>query len=136
MWPYSLKCGNNTKSKNPEIPNNENDKTMLFSKCVACGSKKPKFIKDQEASGLLNQLGLTLLWTRFNYWAIFYFKCVTTSIIIKKILLASDKLVSDIHLRQPGFMYSVSAVDHSQKIKQENENLKKQEALGISTEMK
>ena len=61
MLPYCLKCGNNTKSKNPEVPNNENDKTMLSSKCVACGSKKPKFIKDQEASGLLNQLGLTLL---------------------------------------------------------------------------
>ena len=29
---------------------------MLLSRCVLCGSKKSKFIKEQEASGLLSQL--------------------------------------------------------------------------------
>ena len=31
---------------------------MLVSKCTICGSKKSKFIKNQEAKGLLSNLGL------------------------------------------------------------------------------
>ena len=31
---------------------------MLLSKCAICSSKKSRFIKEQEASGLLNRLGI------------------------------------------------------------------------------
>ena len=31
---------------------------MLLSKCAVCDSKKSKFIKDQEASGLFISLGI------------------------------------------------------------------------------
>ena len=31
---------------------------MLLSKCEVCDSKKPKFIKEQEVSGLSNSLGI------------------------------------------------------------------------------
>ena len=31
---------------------------MLSSKCVVCGNKKSRFIKKQEAKGLLSSLGL------------------------------------------------------------------------------
>ena len=31
---------------------------MLLPKCAVCGSKKSKFIKRQEASGLLSSLGI------------------------------------------------------------------------------
>ena len=31
---------------------------MLLSKCTVCDSKKSKFIKEQEASGLLSSLGI------------------------------------------------------------------------------
>ena len=31
---------------------------MLLSKCAVCDSKKSKFIKEQEASGLLSSLGI------------------------------------------------------------------------------
>ena len=31
---------------------------MLLSKCAACDSKKPKFIKEQEAMGLISSLGI------------------------------------------------------------------------------
>ena len=31
---------------------------MILSKCVTCGSKKSRFIKNQEAKGLLSILGL------------------------------------------------------------------------------
>ena len=31
---------------------------MMLSKCVVCGSKKSKFITEQQAKGLLNNLGI------------------------------------------------------------------------------
>ena len=31
---------------------------MILSKCAICGSKKSKFIKEQQAEGLLSNLGL------------------------------------------------------------------------------
>ena len=31
---------------------------MVLSKCAICGSKKSKFIKNQEAKGILSNLGI------------------------------------------------------------------------------
>ena len=31
---------------------------MLLSKCATCGNKKSRFMKEQEAKGLLSSLGL------------------------------------------------------------------------------
>ena len=31
---------------------------MILSKCAICGSKKSRFIKDQQAKGLLSNLGI------------------------------------------------------------------------------
>ena len=36
----------------------KNGKTMLLSKCDVCNSKKPRFIKEKEAKGLLSSLDL------------------------------------------------------------------------------
>ena len=36
----------------------KNGETMLLSKCALCGSKKSKFMKKQEAKGLLSSLGV------------------------------------------------------------------------------
>ena len=33
---------------------------MILSKCAICGSKKSKFIKKQEAKGLLSNLGFRM----------------------------------------------------------------------------
>ena len=35
-----------------------NGKSMTLSKCALCGSKKSRFIKNQEAKGLLSNLGI------------------------------------------------------------------------------
>ena len=51
--------------------------------------------------------------------------------IVNKFLLAGDKFMPEMHLKQPGFTYSV--VDHLLKIKKEFKNLKKQEILVIFT---
>ena len=59
MLSYCLKCKNNTESINPRVSATSNGRTMILSKCAICGSKKSKFIKKQEAKGLLSSLGIT-----------------------------------------------------------------------------
>ena len=58
MLPYSLKCRKNTESKNPRVEKTKNGRIMLLSTCVVCNSKNSRFIKEQEASGLLSSLGI------------------------------------------------------------------------------
>ena len=57
MSSYCLKCKKNTENINPRVSKTSNDKTMLLSNCTICGSKKSRFIKKQEANGILNSLG-------------------------------------------------------------------------------
>ena len=58
MLSYCLKCKKNTENINPKVSKTTNGKTMMLSKCIACGSKKSKFIKDKQAKGLLSNLGI------------------------------------------------------------------------------
>ena len=58
MLSYTLKCRKNTESKNPKVAMSKIGRIMLLSKCAVCDSKKSKFIKQQEASGLLSSLGI------------------------------------------------------------------------------
>ena len=58
MLSYCLKCKENTESINLKISATSNGKTMILSKCAAYGAKKTKFIKKQEAKGLLSNLSI------------------------------------------------------------------------------
>ena len=58
MESYCLKCKKYTKHINPQVSSNSNGKLMILSKCVIRDRKKSKFIKKQEASGLLSKLGI------------------------------------------------------------------------------
>ena len=58
MLSYCLKCKKNTESINPKVSKTTNGKTMTLSKYAICGSKKSKFIKEQQAKGLLSNLGI------------------------------------------------------------------------------
>ena len=58
MKSYCLKWRKDTKNINPRVSNTSNGKTMILSKCAICGSKKSRFIKNQEAKGLLSNLGI------------------------------------------------------------------------------
>ena len=57
MLSYCLKCKKNTESINPKVPKRTNGKMLVLSTCAICGSKKSKFIKEQQAKGLLSNLG-------------------------------------------------------------------------------
>ena len=45
-------------SIDPKLSATSNGRSMVLSKCAICGSKKSKFIKKQEAKGLLSNLGI------------------------------------------------------------------------------
>ena len=58
MKSYCLKYKKNTENINPRVSKTSNGRTMVLSKCAICGSKKSRFIKNQEAKGLLSNLGI------------------------------------------------------------------------------
>ena len=58
MKSYCLKCKKDTENINPRVSNTSNGTTMILSSCAICGSKKPRFTKNQEAKGLLSNLGI------------------------------------------------------------------------------
>ena len=53
-----LKCRKDTENINPRVSGTSNGKAMILSKCAICGNKKSRFIKNQEAKGLLSNLGI------------------------------------------------------------------------------
>ena len=58
MKSYCLKCRRDTENINPNVSSTRNGKAMIISKCAVCGSKKSRFIKNQETKALLSNLGI------------------------------------------------------------------------------
>ena len=58
MESYCLKCKKYTKNINPQVSSTSNGKLMILSKYAIYGGKKSKFIKKQEAKGILSSLGI------------------------------------------------------------------------------
>ena len=58
MKSYCLKCRKDTESVNSKDSNTSNGKTVTLPKWSVCGRKKLRFIKNQEAKGLLSNSGL------------------------------------------------------------------------------
>ena len=57
MKSYCLKFRKDTENINPRVSNTSNSRKTILSKCAMCVSKKSRFIKNQEAKGLLSNLG-------------------------------------------------------------------------------
>ena len=55
---YCLKCRKDTENINPKVSSTSNGKAMILSRCAICGSRKSRFIKNQEAKSLLSNLGI------------------------------------------------------------------------------
>ena len=60
MKSYCLKCRKNTKNINPRVSKTSNGRAMVLSTCAICDSKKSRFIKNQEAKGLLSNLSFRM----------------------------------------------------------------------------
>ena len=55
---YCLVCRKYTKNTNPKIVRNRQNRSMIQSNCAICGRKKSRFIKEQQAMGVLSNLGI------------------------------------------------------------------------------
>ena len=58
MKSYCLKCRKDTENINAKVLSTSNGKAIILSKCAICGSKKSRFIKNQDAKGPLSNLSL------------------------------------------------------------------------------
>ena len=58
MLTYCLKCKRNRKNKDAKMLKTKNGRTIILSQCDVCGNKKSRFVKEQEAKGLLSNLGI------------------------------------------------------------------------------
>ena len=58
MESYRLKCKKNIENIDPKVSASNKGRVIILSKCAICGSQKYRFIKNQEAKGLLSKLGI------------------------------------------------------------------------------
>ena len=55
---YCLVCKDYTKNNNPKIVRNRQNRLIIQSNCANCGNKIFRFIKEQQAMGILTNLGI------------------------------------------------------------------------------
>ena len=55
---YCLEWRKYTKNNKPKIVRIRQNRLMIQSNCATCGSKKSRFIKEQQAMGILSNLGI------------------------------------------------------------------------------
>ena len=53
-----MKCRKNTENIDPKMIRTKNNRLIMQSKCPVCKIKKSRFVKEQEAKGLLSNLGI------------------------------------------------------------------------------
>ena len=58
MKTYCLKCRTNTENIDPKIFRTKNHRLLMQSTCSDCKNKKSRFIKEQDAKGLLSDVGI------------------------------------------------------------------------------
>ena len=58
MKTYCLKREKDPENLDTKIFKTKNNRIIMQSKCNDCGNKKSRFIKEQEAEDLLNNLGI------------------------------------------------------------------------------
>ena len=106
MKTYYVKCRENTENSNSKIFKTRNNRIIMQSKCSDCGIKKSRFVKEQEAKGLLSNLGIKTLLNKIPLLNFFVLKCIKRNEIVNKYLLVGDKFMPEMHLKQPVFTYN------------------------------
>ena len=58
MKTYCMKCRKDNENIDPKMVRTKNNRLIIQSKCPVCGIKRSRFAKEQEAKGLLSNLGI------------------------------------------------------------------------------
>ena len=64
MGTYCVKYRKNTKNLNSKTFKTKNGTLIMQLKCADCGIKKLRLVKEQEAKGLLSNLGMKTPWSK------------------------------------------------------------------------
>ena len=109
MKTYCVMCRKKTKNLKSKIFKTKNGRLIMQSKCADCGIKKSRFGEEQEEKGLLSNLRVKTLLNKIFIVKCFVLRCIKTNEIneiVNNLLLVGDKFMSEMHLKQPGFIYS------------------------------
>ena len=60
MKTYCLKCKKDTENIDPKMFRTNNNRLFMQSQCSNCRNKKSRFVKKQDAKGLLSDLGIRM----------------------------------------------------------------------------
>ena len=58
MKTYCLKCKKDTENTDSKVVRTKNNRLLMQSTCSDCKNKKSQFVKEQDAKGLLSNLGI------------------------------------------------------------------------------
>ena len=58
MQAYCVSCRKNIENKNEKMIRTKNGRLQMKSSCSVCGNTKSRFLKKQEAEGILSFLGI------------------------------------------------------------------------------
>ena len=105
MKTYCVKCKKDKENLYSKIFKTKNNRLIIQSKYNDCRNKKSRFIKEQEAEGLLSNLGIRTP-LKFQSRRYFILRCIKMNEIVNTFLLVGDKFMLEMHLKQPGFTYS------------------------------
>ena len=72
MKTYCIKCRKDTKNTDPKMVRTKNNRLIIQSKCSACRITKSRFVKGQEAKGLLGNLGIKTLLSKIPLLDVFF----------------------------------------------------------------
>ena len=53
-----MNCKKDTDNIDPKMFKTKNNRLLMQSKCSVCGTKKSRFVKEQDAKGLLSNFGI------------------------------------------------------------------------------
>ena len=77
---------------------------MILLKYAICNSKRSKFINEQEANWLLSNLGIKTPLNKIPILGdILFWLNIIMNETVNKFLLAGDKFMPEMYLKQPGF---------------------------------
>ena len=67
MKTYCVKCRKDTNNINPKIFRTKINRLLMQSTCSDCKNKKSRFVKKQDAKGLLSNLGINTPYSKIAF---------------------------------------------------------------------
>ena len=96
---YCVKCRKNTENLSSKTFKTKIDRWIMQSKCADCGIKKSRFVKEQEAKGLLSTLGLKRRLSKVPLFGDIFFWVYEMNEIVNKFLLPGDNFMPEMYLK-------------------------------------